>query len=58
MLQVNPGNYQRLNQFQQLREKLDQGMKAMREEMREEMKRQIAQVIIKLKPEIIRAGLT
>jgi integrase/recombinase XerD len=33
-------------------------MKAMKEDLKEEMKKQIAQVIIRLKPEIVREGLT
>jgi integrase/recombinase XerD len=41
----------------ELREKLDQGMKTMRKEMKLEMKKQLAEMIIRLKPDVIREGL-
>ena len=40
-----------------MEEKYNQDMKAMREEMKEEMKNQITQMIIRLKPEIVKEGL-
>jgi F0F1-type ATP synthase membrane subunit b/b' len=46
------------SEIQRLQGKYEQDMKAMREEMKEEMKMQIAQVITKIKPEIVREGLT
>jgi integrase/recombinase XerD len=45
------------NENRELREKLDQGMKSMREEMKREMKKELAEMIIRLKPEIVREGL-
>jgi ribosomal protein L29 len=33
-------------------------MKAMRQEIREKMKEQLAQLVIQLKPEVIREGLS
>jgi integrase/recombinase XerD len=40
-----------------LKDKYEQNMKSMREEIKEEMKKQIAQLVTKLKPEIVREGL-
>ena len=45
------------SEVQILKDKYQQDMKAMREEIKEEMKKQIAQLVIKLKPEIVREGL-
>jgi predicted amidophosphoribosyltransferase len=45
------------NENRELREKLDQGIKTIREEMKLEMRNEIAQLMARLKPEIIREGL-
>jgi protein-tyrosine-phosphatase len=43
--------------IQEIQQKHQQDMKAMREEIREDMKNQMAQLISKLKPEIVKEGL-
>jgi F0F1-type ATP synthase membrane subunit b/b' len=46
------------SEVQLLKEKYEQGMKSMREEIKEEMREQISQLMIRLKPEIVREGLS
>ena len=41
-----------------LREKYEQDMKSIREEMKEEMRKQITQLMVLLKPEIVKEGLS
>jgi protein-tyrosine-phosphatase len=43
--------------IQEIQQKHQQDMKAMREEIREDMKNQMAQLISRLKPEIVKEGL-
>ena len=45
------------SEVQLLKDKFQQDMKSMREEIKEEMKKQIAQLVTRLKPEIVREGL-
>jgi hypothetical protein len=46
------------SEVEKLQQKYLQDMNEMREQMKEEMKNQIGQLIIKLKPEIVREGLS
>lgn len=48
---------ERNSEIQELKEKYEADMKLMREEMRETLKNEIAQLMTKIKPEIIREGL-
>jgi integrase/recombinase XerD len=48
---------QKESEVKELKEKYEQDMKLMQEELKEEMKKQIAGLITKLKPEIIKEGL-
>ena len=43
--------------IQEIQQKYEQDMKSMREEIREDMKYQLAQLISRLKPEIVKEGL-
>jgi integrase/recombinase XerD len=43
--------------IQEIQQKYEQDMKSMREEIREDMKNQLAQLISRLKPEIVKEGL-
>ena len=49
---------QKESEVKELKDKYEQGMKAMRQEIREEMKEQLAQLVTQLKPEVIREGLS
>jgi hypothetical protein len=49
---------QKESEVRELKEKYEQDMKTMREEIKLEMKEQITQVITRLKPEIVRDGLS
>ena len=46
------------SEVQLLKEKYEQDMKSMREEIKEEMREQISQLMIRLKPEIVKEGLS
>ena len=46
------------SELQLLQQKYEQDMKSMREEIKDEMKEQISQLIAKLKPEIVKEGLS
>jgi hypothetical protein len=45
------------SEVQKIQEKYEQDMKAMRKEIMEDMKNQMAQLISRLKPEIVKEGL-
>ena len=46
------------SEVQILKEKYEQDMKSMREEIKYEMRQQISQLITRLKPEIVKQGLS
>jgi hypothetical protein len=49
---------ERESEIQVLREKYEQDMKSMREEIRDEMRQHMSELLTRLKPEIIRQGLS
>jgi len=51
------GQKQKESEVQTLKDKYEQDMKSMREEIKEDMRKQIAHLVTKLKPEIVREGL-
>jgi F0F1-type ATP synthase membrane subunit b/b' len=52
------GQREKESEVQILREKYQQDMKSMQEQIRNEMREQISQLLTRLKPEIIRQGMS